>query len=259
MSDRHLSPAEAAAKLGLTPKALKHYERYGLVRPLRAGNGYRAYGPAEMARLHQVLALKQLGLPLAQIARILRDTQTSLETVLALQETMLRRESGRISRALALIGAARARLNAGDRLSVDDLANLTTETTMVTKARPEELETIFKPLIEKHFTESELTEIATRKTEPGQAEGVWEGLMAEAKALMDQGNPSSPEAIDLARRWKAMIEAFTGGDPGLAGKVKAVWNDAFADPAAAPKLPASPALFAFMGQAVAALKAQENR
>jgi len=258
--DIHLSPAEAAKKLGVTTKALKLYERHGLVTPVRAANGYRTYGAVEIARLHQVLALKRLGLPLAKIADLLRGKLASLDAILALQESVLGREASRVGHALTLIRSARARLAKSERLSVDDLANLTTETTMTAKAGPEELEAIFKPLVEKHFTESELAEIGTRKAEPGQAEAVWDGLMAEAKTLMAIGDPASPAALDLARRWKAMVDAFTGGDPAIAGKVKAVWNEAFADPTAAPKLPASPEMFAFMCEAIKNLKAsQENR
>ena len=257
--DIHLSPAEAANKLGVTAKALKLYERLGLVTPVRAANGYRAYGPGEIARLHQVLALKRLGLPLAKIAGLIGGKLASLDAILALQETVLGREASRVGHALRLIRSARARLAKGERLSVDDLANLTTETTMTGKASHDELETIFKPLVEKHFTKSELAEIGTRKAAPGEAEAVWDDLMAEAKVLMATGDPASPAALDLARRWKAMVDGFTGGDPALAGKVKAVWNEAFADPAAAAKLPASPEMFAFMGEAIKNLKAsQEN-
>jgi hypothetical protein len=64
----------------------------------------------------------------------------------------LGREASRVGHALSLIRAARARLAKGERLSVDDLANLTTETTMTGKVSPDELETIFKPLVDKHFT-----------------------------------------------------------------------------------------------------------
>lgn len=94
-SDIHLSPAEAARKLGVSPKALRLYERHGLVKPLRAENGYRAYGPAEMARLHQVLALKGLGLPLSRIAALLHGQFASLDAILALQESVLARDMDR--------------------------------------------------------------------------------------------------------------------------------------------------------------------
>ena len=39
---------------------------------------------------------------------------------------------------------------------------------------------------------------------------------AEAKDLMAKGDPGSPAAIDLARRWSEMVKAFTQGDPALA-------------------------------------------
>ena len=100
--NQHLSPAEAASRLGVTQKALRIYEARGLVAPLRSVTGWRTYGPAEMARLHQVLALKGLGLPLAQIAKLLRGPLGSLAQVLELQEQTLSRESARVGRALDL-------------------------------------------------------------------------------------------------------------------------------------------------------------
>src|SRR5579875_3908271 len=83
---RHFSPAEAAARLGVSVKALRVYERRGLVRPLRTAAGWRTYGPDEIARLHQVMALRSLGLPLSRIAVLLAGRSADLDAVLALQE-----------------------------------------------------------------------------------------------------------------------------------------------------------------------------
>ena len=41
---KQLSPAEAARLLGVSAKALRLYERHGLVKPLRSENGWRTYG-----------------------------------------------------------------------------------------------------------------------------------------------------------------------------------------------------------------------
>ncbi len=67
---RHLGPAETARFLGVTVKALRLYERHGLVRPVRTASEWRTYGPAELARLHQVLALKRLGLTAGRGRRV---------------------------------------------------------------------------------------------------------------------------------------------------------------------------------------------
>ena len=67
MSDvtRGLSASEAAMRLGVSAKALRLYERQGLVTPGRTVAGYRAYGPDDLARAAEVAALRALGLSLA--------------------------------------------------------------------------------------------------------------------------------------------------------------------------------------------------
>lgn len=251
---QHFSPAEAARRLGVSAKALRLYERHGLVRPLRAANGWRAYGPAEMARLHQVLALKRLGLKLSRIAGMIAQPEGSLAAVLALQEETLARESERLSHALALVRVARRKLAAGEDLSIDDLAQLTRETTMTGRATPEELKAIFDPISEKYFSEAERVALTAKKFDQAEVSRRWEQVIADARAAMVQGDPDAPEALDAARRWRALVDEFTGGDPAVANKVRAVWGEAMADPGAAPKLPLTPEVFAFMARAMETLK-----
>jgi len=260
-ADRHISPAETARLLGVSVKALRLYEQHALVTPRRTAAGWRVYGPAELAALHQVIALKRLGFPLARIAALTAGKPVSLDAVLAAQEQALARDVARPAGALALVRAARARLAKHETLSIDDLAKLTTETTMTTKATPEEMEEmkkIFDPLIEKHYTQADLDALKTREVTFDQAEvtRTWNGLFAEAKALAAKGDPASPAALDLARRWSKMVSAFTQGDPALAQKAGAVWKDAINDPKAAPGLPIDASIWAFVAKAMEALKAQ---
>ena len=259
MTNAHLSPAEAASRLGVSAKALRLYERHGLVEPLRSAANWRTYGPEQIARLHQVLALKRLGLPLSRIAELLSGRLASPDALLELQEQTLARESGRVAHALSLVRTARAKLAQGETLSIDDLTTLTMETTMTTKATPEEMKAIFDPISAKYFTPEESQALTQRKFNQEAATHSWDSLIAEAKALMAKGDPGSPEALDLARRWQALVDQFTGGDPAVAAKVRAVWNDAMADPKAAPKLPLNPQIFEFVGKAMTKLKEQAGR
>ena len=80
----NLSPTEVARRFGVSIKALRLYERRGLLKPLRSEAGWRTYGPDQIARLHQILALKGLGLSLASIGQLLAsaDTLDAVDTVL---------------------------------------------------------------------------------------------------------------------------------------------------------------------------------
>jgi len=254
MNGAFLTPAETARRLGVSAKALRLYEQHGIVAPVRGRNGWRAYGPAQLARLHQAQALKRLGLTLARIGEVLRGG-ASLDGVLALQERMLARDSTRLERALALVRAARAKIASGEALSVDDLATLCTETTMTAKATSEQLKTIMQPFVDRHFTPEDRAELAKVKHDQDATAKAWDGLLAEAKALAAKGDPASPEALDLARRWQALVDAFTQRNPAIEAKMQAVWRDAAADPSVAPSLPLTPEIRAFVGRAMAALKA----
>ena len=59
------------AELAVTVKALRHYDRLGLVKPMRSAAGYRLYRASDLARLQQIVALKSVGLPLKDIRTLL--------------------------------------------------------------------------------------------------------------------------------------------------------------------------------------------
>lgn len=253
--ERHLSPAETARRLGVSQKALRLYENHGLLQPLRTQKGWRVYGAKEITRLHQVLSLKGLGLSLSTIAGLLSRAPVSLDRLLKAQEEALAQEHGRVNRALRLVRKARAKLAAGTALSVDDLIQLTRETTMTMKEQREEMKAIFDPIIEKKFSKEEIASLRARPYNLEEATREWDALFAEVKALMAKGDPSSPEAQELASRWKAQVARFTQGNPAIAVKARAVWTEAMADPETAPKLPLNPEIFAFIEKAWKAAEA----
>ena len=249
MRDAQLSPTETARRLGVSPKALRLYEEHGLVKPLRSRSGWRTYGAEQIEALHKVVALKRMGFSLAKIAQLLKRGQLALASVLSVQEDVLAKEAERTQQALVLVRNARKKLAAGQSLSIDDLITLTRETAMTTKEQHEDMKTIFDPIVNRHFSAEEHSSLQQRAFDQQDASKAWDGLMSEAKALMARGDTTSAAALDLARRWMAMFGQFTGGDPKLAAKVKNVWSDAMADPQAAPKLPLTPDVFAFVGEA----------
>src|SRR3954467_11450283 len=124
MDERVLNATEAARRLGVTPKALRLYEQHGLVTPVRSEAGWRTYGSDQIARLHQVVALKSLGLSLSAIAKLMAGSADTLDAVLSVQERALKQELQRGANALSLIQEARQKLALGVLLTIDDLATL---------------------------------------------------------------------------------------------------------------------------------------
>ena len=85
------------SKLSLVSvKALRYYDELGLLRPARVDEftGYRYYSASQLGRLHRILALKDMGLSLVQIAQLLEQelTPDQIRGMLRLKQVELRQQ-----------------------------------------------------------------------------------------------------------------------------------------------------------------------
>ncbi|MEV8213613.1 MerR family transcriptional regulator [Leifsonia sp. NPDC077715] len=55
--------SELAEQAGVTVKAVRYYERLGLVSPARLGNGYREYGDDHLRVVREIRELAATGIP----------------------------------------------------------------------------------------------------------------------------------------------------------------------------------------------------
>jgi MerR family transcriptional regulator, copper efflux regulator len=63
---------EAAAQSGVPPKTIRYYEEIGLIQPApRSGNGYRAYGDADIHILRFVQRARSLGFSVIECRQLL--------------------------------------------------------------------------------------------------------------------------------------------------------------------------------------------
>lgn len=195
-----LKVGELARRAGVTVRTLHHYDSLGLLRPSgRSEGGYRLYGRADVARLHGIQTLRQLGVPLAEVARLLDGGAGSLEAALARQIDALDQQ---IAAARALrdrLGLMRMVLADGRQPALDDwLASLSMMRTY-----------------EQYFSAAELG-LAFSRWKPFEAE--WPPLVQSIRAAMDRRVP--PDAveiqplalqwIDLAMRWMDGNVEFLG-------------------------------------------------
>jgi effector-binding domain-containing protein len=84
------------SKLSLVPvKTLRYYDEIDLLRPEHVDGftGYRYYAAEQLPRLNRILALKDLGFSLEQIARLLDDTLTAehMREILVMKRAELER------------------------------------------------------------------------------------------------------------------------------------------------------------------------
>jgi len=123
-SGQFLNPSEAAKQLGVSTKALRLYEQRGLIAPIRSAAGWRAYGPDEMARAVEIVTLRELGLSLAQVARVLGGDSRDVEPALAAHQATLEGRIRQLSAAAEKVRQLRTGLGKGQALAVGELAQL---------------------------------------------------------------------------------------------------------------------------------------
>ncbi|MDO5057378.1 MAG: MerR family transcriptional regulator [Lautropia sp.] len=82
-------------RTGLSVDTLRYYEKAGLLKPLRADNGYRQYSEADLAWVAFIRRLKETAMPLAQIRQYSRLREQGDATLCARQK-MLQDHSQRL-------------------------------------------------------------------------------------------------------------------------------------------------------------------
>jgi DNA-binding transcriptional MerR regulator len=96
--------AQFARLAGVSPKVLRAYDTLRLFRPVWVDpdSGYRFYSPAQLPELRRILALRDLGMPLAEIGRLLSGG-SSLARALDRRRAELERERREVERRLAAL------------------------------------------------------------------------------------------------------------------------------------------------------------
>jgi DNA-binding transcriptional MerR regulator len=101
-----LTVGELAARTGLTTRAVRHYDRIGLLRPdsVDVRTGYRRYHPDQEARARLVRLLRSIDVPIAEVRDCLSDepeiAQHALDEALRRQQTRLQARVTRLQRDL---------------------------------------------------------------------------------------------------------------------------------------------------------------
>jgi MerR family transcriptional regulator, thiopeptide resistance regulator len=200
---RRWKVGELAAATGVTVRTLHHFDEIGLLRPaVRSPVGHRLYTEDDVRRLSRILALRDLEIPLGEIAGLLVGDAGALERLVRdrLDEVERHFESRqRLRRRLvALLAAAR---DAAEP-SIDEL-----------------IEAMEAMMQASYFTPDQLARLRERHREAGAGgfarwQQEWTAIVAELRGHLDRGaDVAEPAVQETARRWAALMAHMTGGDP----------------------------------------------
>lgn len=112
-------------------------------------------------------------------------------------------------------------------------------------------------MFEKYYTPEQLETLKQRRESLGeerihQVENEWEKLIAQARAEMEKGtDPASESVQNIAKRWRQLIDEFTGGNPGIEQSLNTMYQQEGVE--AASRGMGDTALWEYMGRAIALL------
>ena len=203
---RTYGTAAFAALAGVTPRALRYYDRLGLLKPKRSRTGYRLYSERDLEALEEIVALKFIGVPLKEIAAIRRRARGSFAQVLHAQRETLETRRRTLTRAISAIAAAEAALRAGATIDAQ-LFRRIIEVMHMDAQHEEAVATYIAKLKAKasHLAGMSADQRATLRQQ-------WSTLVDDVKAAVDE-DPSGPQAQGLLDRWQSLFQAVTGAGP----------------------------------------------
>ncbi|MFG3707422.1 MerR family transcriptional regulator [Micromonospora sp. NPDC047670] len=92
-----LTVGQVSTRLGVTVRALHHWDDIGLARPsLRTAAGYRLYTAGDLDRLHRIVVYRELGLDLDRIRTLLDDSTADVPGALRAQRTQIAQRIDRL-------------------------------------------------------------------------------------------------------------------------------------------------------------------
>jgi DNA-binding transcriptional MerR regulator len=207
---------ELARRTGVSVRALHHYDEIGLLSPShRSDSGYRLYTEADVMRLQQIRSLQTLGFSLVEAGEFLRRPDVTPGQVLRLHIAHLQKQIALQQSLCGRLERIAGRWRSDERIPTEEFLQIIKETTMH----------------EKYYTPEQMEALRKRGEQLGQehmreVEGEWPKLIATVQAEMDKGTDPADERVQvLARRWRELVQGFTGGDPGIEKSLNRMYKE----------------------------------
>jgi DNA-binding transcriptional MerR regulator len=222
MRHEALKVGELAGRTGLTVRTLHHYDEIGLLRPsLHTDTGHRLYTPADVARLQQVLSLRQLGFSLEEIRNCLDQPGFSPVEVIRLQVGRLRKQIEMQQQLCVRLEGLAAYFGTAEAVSAEAFLQFLQTIEVMTM-----IENYYTPEQMEYFRKRREAGGAALEERAKQAQALWAQLLADYRIEMEKGtDPADPRLRELEKRRQALVDEFTGGDRGVEESLTRLWKE----------------------------------
>ena len=124
-SETTMTVGEVSTLLGVSVRALHHWDESGLVHPSRRSDaGYRLYCETDIMRIQQVLVYRQTGMSLADIKEVLDEPGADAVTHLRRQRELLQGQVSHLQQMLLSIDTILDMQQLGGRLSLAETVEI---------------------------------------------------------------------------------------------------------------------------------------
>lgn len=205
------SISEVSRIAGVSARTLRHYDDLGLLAPARVStNGYRWYERKQLLRLQRILLLRELQIPLSDIAEIL-DGETDELIALRRHREQLLNERTRLERIIDTVDRTMADL-AGEQPATDEefFAGLAEGRSRLQR----DLINKYGPAVEHHFAAAEQVTAQWGREDHERAAAEGRELLTRMSHACSRGvAPSDDEALDLIVEHHEGVLAMWPADP----------------------------------------------
>jgi MerR family transcriptional regulator, thiopeptide resistance regulator len=217
---------QAAERVGMTIRTLRHYDRIGLLAPsVVSDSQYRLYSDQDITSLHHIRTLKILGFSLEQIKQILSE-KSDMMAVLTLQRTIVKQRITLLARAEQALLSAETELRNHGTLDWKqcqhfyEVAIMEQHKTWASQFYSPEAQSV----LDERVAVTPHDELVERGHKGSEA---WNQLLEEMLRALEHGlSHTSPEAQAFADRWMALVQDFTQGNREIQSGLNRMWGQA---------------------------------
>ena len=198
--------SEAASRVGVSARVLRHYDEIGLLQPSeRSESNYRLYSDIDLQLLQRIVAYRDMGMGLDDIAQALRAASEDVVELLEHQEAVLQAALQRVTGQLEAVTSTRKARKMGVNLNPDEMREVFGEHDP----------TQYQEEAEQRWGDTDAYKESHRRTSQYSKED-WAKLGAEteaieaafAQALLAGLAPESTEAKAVAERHRLQIDQW---------------------------------------------------